>query len=404
MVLVSGRHAIAGALGAALATLGATVLVVISALLGLPSLVGGVAALLGGVVLGAIGAGAAALLPVRAPQALPPATDDPPDAPDLGPVVAALAGIGPGPGDVVLPRGPEPLVQAVRDLADRLVEARRAQAARDSELREALRRETALVKHLQAELQMVGDRERAATEVRDAFLTRMSHELRTPLNAILGYVELLEEEAESDEQREDLGRVRSSALNLLAIVTTVLDLTQLQSGSYEIVPEPLDLAALTRQVADSVRVAAEARGNRVEVDVPDGLDARLDRRMVQSILFNLASNGYKYTKNGTVTIRARMVLGRLQFVVTDTGIGMTERQIEEAFRPFDQADASTTRRYDGVGLGLAVVRGFAEAMEGAVKIDSQIGQGATVRVDLPRECAARVPSELEEDEPTMLLR
>jgi signal transduction histidine kinase len=239
--------------------------------------------------------------------------------------------------------------------------------------------------------------------VRDAFLARMSHELRTPLNAILGYVDLLLDDAEG-EAREDLAKVRSAALNLLAIVTTVLDLTQLQSGDYDIQPEPIVVAGLVQQVIDSVRISADTNGNKVESHLEPQLHAILDRRMLQSVLFNLASNACKYTANGTIGISARASGERLLLEVSDTGIGMTPRQVAEAFRPFSQADESLTRRYDGAGLGLSVVRGFVEAMGGEVEIDSAPGKGARVKVSLPLEVLGRIGPGVDEDEPTMLLR
>jgi signal transduction histidine kinase len=255
-----------------------------------------------------------------------------------------------------------------------------------------------------AELMFVRCQFDAALQVRDAFLTRMSHELRTPLNAILGYVELLLDEAEGDDAA-DLDRVRAAALNLLAIVSSVLELTQLQAGSYEIVPEPVGLERLGREVLDSVRISAEANRNQVELRVEPGLVVALDRRMLHSILYNLVSNGCKYTSNGTITIAARRLGDRLELVVSDTGIGMTPRQIEEAFRPFSQADETTTRRYDGAGLGLAVVRGFVEAMGGSVHIESTPGRGARVQLELPLSIEARSSQpQIFEDEPTLLLR
>jgi signal transduction histidine kinase len=291
---------------------------------------------------------------------------------------------------------PRAVVELIRSLGEGRAEVALPEDA-PTELRDVVRESVLRISEQRRRFE-------ASMEVRDAFLTRMSHELRTPLNAILGYVELLLDEAEGD-NAADLGRVRGAALNLHAIISSVLDLTQLQAGSYEILPEPIEFERLAREVADSVRLAAETNRNRLDLRVEPGLVAVLDRRMLQSILYNLASNGCKYTTNGTVTLSARRVEGRLELVVSDTGIGMTPRQIEEAFRPFTQADETTTRRYDGAGLGLAVVRGFAEAMGGGVSIQSAPGQGAQVSIVLP---LAIEPKEggrgICEDEPTTLLR
>jgi signal transduction histidine kinase len=300
-------------------------------------------------------------------------------------VVELIRSLGAGSSEpIALPEDASPAIRAaVHELAARRSEQRRLE---------------------EAELLFVRCRFESALQVRDAFLTRMSHELRTPLNAILGYVELLLDEAEGDDAA-DLDRVRAAALNLLAIVSSVLDLTQLQAGSYEIVPEAVGLERLCREVLDSVRICAETNRNQVELRIEPGLVVALDRRMLHSILYNLTSNGCKYTTNGTITLAARRAGDRLQLAVSDTGIGMTQRQIEEAYRPFSQADETTTRRYDGAGLGLAVVRGFVEAMGGSVTIESGPGRGARVQLDLPMLIEPRSSQpQIFEDEPTLLLR
>jgi signal transduction histidine kinase len=299
---------------------------------------------------------------------------------------------------LMLPPGtPQRLEQATS-----LLTAQRQQAvAREAEQASHVGRALLDLQEARAELQATQRRFLASIEVKDAFLARMSHELRTPLNAVLGYAELLLEEA-SGESSEDLQQIRAAALNLLGIVTAVLDLTDLQSGSYTIRPEPLSLDELSRQALESVRIVAETNSN-VLVSRVEPILVLLDRRMIRSILFNLLSNACKYTSGGTVTLTAGCEGGRLLLRVADTGIGMTERQIEEAFRPFSQGDESTRRLYDGTGLGLAVVRGFVEAMSGRLQIYSERGQGATVTVDLPAGIEALDP-ESDADEPTILVR
>lgn len=277
--------------------------------------------------------------------------------------------------------------------------------ARD-DLKGLVEAEQRTVQRLQAELAEERARSRSAIAVQNAFLSRMSHELRTPLNAVQGYAELLLEEADPDTAR-DLQKIRLSALNLTALVTSVLDLTELQSGTYDVRPESVAIDGLVDEVVEHVRIIAEGQANAVQVDVTPGLVGVLDRRMLRSMLFNLLSNANKYTKAGTVRVsgrRVRRAVGHdIEIVVSDTGIGMTPRQLEEAFRPFRQADESSTRRYDGSGVGLAVVRGFAEAMGGSVAITSTPGQGATVTMRLPAYVVAHDDDD-EHDEPTRMLR
>ncbi|MEM6926491.1 MAG: HAMP domain-containing sensor histidine kinase [Myxococcota bacterium] len=258
-------------------------------------------------------------------------------------------------------------------------------------------------------LQKLTEELASSARARDAFLSRMSHELRTPLNAILGYAEMLEEDLEDPDFVSDVRRIRSSAANLLGTITAVLDLTQLESGQYDVVPQPLDVGAMAQEVGLAVTSEAQANGNTLEVRALPGIQALLDRRMLHSILFNLLSNACKYTRDGTVQLLVADVEDRLRIVVADTGIGMTQRQIEAAMTPFAQGDDSSTRRYDGSGLGLSVVHGFVEAMGGSLAIRSQPGEGASVEVELPKTCEARHATPVSaghsiEDQPTIFAR
>ena len=388
------RLAVGATMGAVLATLGGTLCGTVAGLTAMSSIGVAVATLAGGAGLGALGVLLALMMP----------GPHPPNDSSLERVAAAVERLARGRGLEVDPAVvPEELRGALAFLNDALHEERTRAARLDADLRERNDREGAHARRLRARIDSLEAQNAAAIRVRDAFLARMSHELRTPLNAILGYLEMIEEDVEDDDIREDVSRVRSSARGLLAIVTTVLDLTQLEAGSFEVIPEAIDLVALAQQVHASVEGEARANHNRLDLSIPPGLDVHLDRRMVQSILYNLASNACKYTNDGRVQIRIAQTGDRVHITVSDTGIGMTPRQIEEAYRPFGQADVSSTRRYDGAGLGLAVVRGFAEAMGGTIRIASELGKGAEVVVDLPRVCEAKV-SGLDEEEPTMLLR
>ena len=218
----------------------------------------------------------------------------------------------------------------------------------------------------------------------EASLARITHEVRTPLNALLGYVELLQEDSVG-EAAADLMRVRSAALQVLGIVTSALDLQRLHDGTYTVRPEAIPIHDLAREVADSVRIEAEANGNRLLVTTDPGLAPSLDRRMVRSILFNLAANACQYTANGTITLEARAVAQRIHLVVTDSGIGMSERQIEELFG----GSGDGVRPASGPGYGVALARGFTEVLGGKLSITSSPGRGTRVIVDLPLSVPAR---------------
>lgn len=398
---MKSQLAIAVGASALLATSGAVGGAVLAGVVSMGPAATAAMAALGGIVM-AVAAGAAALVVLPNGSSEPvPRVDREPIPPDeetteaaMSPLVVQLERLATSRHDEPIDiRGiPRDLRGAVEQLADRMAEDHRRNQGREARVRQ-----------LQVQLDRLGAQIGVAEGVRDAFLARMSHELRTPLNAILGYVELLDEELEDEMLREDLRKVRSSALQLHASVTTVLDLTQLEANSYEVLPEAVDLPELMRHVSSSVAAAAAANQNQLNTHIPAGLSVNLDRRMLQSILYNLTSNACKYTNQGSVEVQVEEETSRIRVVVSDTGIGMTERQIREAFRPFHQADDSSTRRYDGAGLGLAVVRGFAEAMGGKVEIRSALGRGSRVEVSLPRQCDRRVIG-LGEDDPTMLVR
>ena len=297
---------------------------------------------------------------------------------------------------------PLPSPQAYRALEHRI----HALTGAEGELRGELSATREQARIAEALARSAEDAASHASQVRSAFLTRMSHELRTPLNAVIGYSEMVEEELESSELRQDVVRIRRAGLHLKGLVTTVLDLTQLESGRYEVHPERVDLAKMIAEIVEGASNELESQKNELEVDVPSDAIATVDPRMMNSILFNLVHNAIKYTNGGTVRIQVK-ITEEVFLRVQDTGIGMTPRQLREAFQPFVQGDGSTTRRYDGSGLGLAICKGFAEAMSGRIEVESQPGKGATVDVYLPREVHAASPfQEYSEDfeQPTVLLR
>ncbi|MEZ4319865.1 MAG: HAMP domain-containing sensor histidine kinase [Myxococcota bacterium] len=242
------------------------------------------------------------------------------------------------------------------------------------------------------------------TPQEEDFLARMSHELRTPLNAIQGYTDLLLEDKASDHPDvHELTSIRRATRHLLALVESVLDLSQLRAGRFIVEPRDLDLGGLATDVVEAVGDQAARSKTRVTVDVENGLTVRSDPRMVRQILFNLAHNACRFTFKGRVHISIQSLDADVfEMVVKDDGIGMTEAQTEAATRAFWQAEQGTTRRYDGAGVGLAVCKGLAEAMGGSLRVESKLGRGATVTVELPRKVQASLLDF--DDEPTVLLR
>jgi GAF domain-containing protein/DNA-binding response OmpR family regulator/anti-sigma regulatory factor (Ser/Thr protein kinase) len=235
-----------------------------------------------------------------------------------------------------------------------------------------------------------------ANRHKSEFLASMSHELRTPLNAIIGYSEMLQEEAEDLAQEAfvpDLKKINSAGKHLLELINAVLDLSKIEAGKMDLFVEPFDVANLVTDIAAVVQPLAERNGNRLDVRCDPGADEmRADLTKVRQALFNLLSNACKFTERGTVTLAAAREAGdggdRMVFTVSDTGIGMTEEQMGRLFQEFTQAEAATSRRYGGTGLGLALSRRLCRLMGGDVTVESAPGRGSTFTMRLPAEVAA----------------
>ncbi len=232
-----------------------------------------------------------------------------------------------------------------------------------------------------------------ANRAKSAFLANMSHELRTPLNAIIGYSELMEEEAEEsglEDIAQDARRVLQSGQQLLALINDVLDISKIEAGKAELLLEDFSVPMLIDQVRSTVHPLMEKNSNRFQIDLaPEAQSMYADQGKVRQSLLNLLSNAAKFTQQGEVTLRVWQETrkGRpwVIFQVWDTGIGISPEQIERLFEPFTQADASTTRRYGGTGLGLALTRRFCEMMGGHVTVESTPEQGSVFTITLPRD-------------------
>ncbi|RMF47594.1 MAG: PAS domain S-box protein, partial [Anaerolineae bacterium] len=241
---------------------------------------------------------------------------------------------------------------------------------------------------LAAELAEARDAAEAASRAKGMFLANMSHELRTPLNAIIGYGELLAEEIEEaglPDLVEDARRIGRAGRQLLELINDVLDFSKIEAGKMSLYLETFPIAPLVQQVVDTAKPLVERNANRVKVQIaPDLPMMRADQTKVRQILLNLLSNAAKFTENGEINLHVtRHDDGQVCFMVQDTGIGMSEEQIENLFQPFTQADASTTRKYGGTGLGLAISRHLCEMMGGRIEVKSSLGVGSVFQVFLP---------------------
>ena len=244
-----------------------------------------------------------------------------------------------------------------------------------------------------------------ANQAKSDFLANMSHELRTPLSAIIGYTEMLQEEVEGGAETgallPDLGKIESNARHLLGLINGVLDLSKAESGQMEVYPETFDAEAMLREVADTAQSLVEKKGNALEVHIEPGLGTmHSDAIKLRQILLNLLSNAAKFTEAGMITLSVERGPGPggfdgrdwVTFRVTDTGIGITEEQRVKLFQRFQQADASTTRKFGGTGLGLALCKAFSVMLGGDIVVHSVPDKGSTFTVRLPTEAPSGQPA------------
>jgi PAS domain S-box-containing protein len=237
-----------------------------------------------------------------------------------------------------------------------------------------------------------------ASAAKSQFLASMSHELRTPLNAILGYSEMLQEDAQAAQHPEfvpDLQKIHAAGHHLLTLINDVLDLSKIEAGKMELHLEPVPLRPLLDTVATTVAPLVAKHGNTLTLELAEDLGTiQADGTRVRQVLLNLLSNASKFTERGTITLAARRGPAGVEFVVRDTGIGMTAAQLGRLFQAFAQAEAATAAKYGGTGLGLAISKKFCEMMGGTITVASTPGVGSTFTVQLPLSPDRPTPPDL----------
>ena len=251
---------------------------------------------------------------------------------------------------------------------------------------------------LNEHLQAAQDQAVAATRAKSEFLANMSHEIRTPMTAILGFTDiLLDPQADASDWADAARTIHRNGEALLVLINDILDLSKIEAGRLELEKRSCDLSGMLRDIHALMKVRADAKrlDFRVTADGPIPEKIETDPMRLRQILINLIGNAIKFTEAGSVRVVARLVPGDrkdslcagedrenlcrsvIHFDVIDTGVGMSEEAVRHIFRPFAQADSSTTRKFGGTGLGLAISRRLVETLGGEIAVESELGRGST---------------------------
>jgi len=234
-----------------------------------------------------------------------------------------------------------------------------------------------------------------ANLAKSRFLANMSHELRTPLNAVIGYSEIIGEEANDSGSREiaeDANKIGIAGRHLLSLIDDILNLSRIEAGKMSLNLESFDLDDLILRLQPMMEALAEEKHNQLKLDVETGLGfLHSDEFKVKQILIYLFNNAAKFTENGTIYFSAQALRedGKewVVFGIQDSGIGMSQEQLSMLYDAFRQADDSTTRKYGGMGMGMAITRSYVEMLGGTIRVESTEGEGSRFRVQLPKQAS-----------------
>ena len=224
-----------------------------------------------------------------------------------------------------------------------------------------------------------------ANQLKSRFLANMSHEIRTPLTAIMGFTEQLLHSDKKTNDKHHLGTILRNSKHLLELINNILDLSKIEAEKLAVEQTPLNVVQLIHDVESIIKPLAQEKQLSFTINyalpLPHTINSDITR--LKQILINIASNAVKFTEQGQVTITAKYQAPKtLTFVIEDTGIGMSPNQIKRLFTPFEQADATTTRRFGGTGLGLCISKNLAQLLGGDVSVTSEVGVGSCFTIDI----------------------
>ncbi len=282
----------------------------------------------------------------------------------------------------------------------RIMDVRAVPIMDDEEVREWVGTHTDITERRRAEEELNAAKEaaEAANRAKSQFLANMSHELRTPLSAVIGYAEMIEEDlGERGDQAllGDVGKIKFNARHLLSLINDVLDLSKIEADRMTTFAETFETSGLLRDVASTAEALVRQKDNTLVLETGGDLGAmHTDQVKLRQCLFNLVSNAAKFSEGGRIVLRAEREGEMMAFSVTDSGIGMSQEQLDRLFERFSQADASTTRRFGGTGLGLAITRAFCRLLGGDITVASTLGAGSTFTIRVP----ATLPEQAAEEE------
>jgi signal transduction histidine kinase len=277
-----------------------------------------------------------------------------------------------------------------RQAEEQVLRANAALSQANEDLERRIAERTAELVRTNDQLRLAMGEAQAANKAKDEFLVIVSHELRTPLNGLVAMGQMLDKTELDARQRRMAGLINSSAAQLHDVVADLLDTLDLSAGGLTLSPTLVDLAALVAEAAAPAAAEAAAKGLAFKVEVSDDALApvRVDAQRLHQVLGKLLDNGVKFTEVGEVSLTVTRAGGVVAFEVRDTGVGFEPDSVQHLFRPFAQADGSLTRRFGGVGLGLAICHGLVQLMGGRICADGRPNGGASFRVVLPLAAVA----------------